>query len=86
MGVFERLFAKMKDIEGSEEAALAAMIEISSRPSLFKKFNFGKYLGKSLEEVAGTDRGYLEWLLKQKKENNSEDVDWIYTLTHYLQK
>lgn len=82
--VFQRLLAKVQKQTGSEESALQKMIEISSKPSLYKKFNFGKHKDKQISEVAATDRGYLEWLLKQKLESGDEDEDWIYTLQHYL--
>ena len=62
------------------------MIEISSKPSLMNMFNFGKHNGKTLAEVAGTDRGYLEWMLAQKEQNPDNEEDWIYTLKHYLGK
>ena len=62
------------------------MIEISSKPTLFNKFNFGKYKDKTLEEVAKTDKRYLEWLLGEKLKNEAGDEDWIYTLKHYLGK
>jgi len=84
--LFERLFKKMIEIEGDEEKALQKMIEISSRPSILKTFNFGKYNGKTVAEVKKTDAGYLEWLLKSKLENSPDDEDWIYTLKHHLGK
>ncbi len=82
--VFERLLAKVKETTGDEELAIKKMIEISSVPSLYKKFNFGKYKDKALSEVVNNDRGYLEWLLKQKRESGEDDVDWMYTLEYYL--
>lgn len=82
--VFERLLAKVKESEGDEESAIKKMIEISSVPSLYKKFNFGKYKDMALSEVVKNDRGYLEWLLKQKRESGEDDVDWMYTLEYYL--
>ena len=82
--LFERLLARMLERHGTEEAALEAMLTISARPLLFTTIRFGKYAGKRLEEVAKTDSSYLEWLLKQKKENPASEVDWIYTLEHYL--
>ena len=62
------------------------MIEISSKPSLMNLFNFGKYNGKTVEDVANIDRGYLEWMLTQKEQNPENEEDWIYTLNHYLGK
>jgi exodeoxyribonuclease X len=83
--LFERLLKKVMEMENlSEETAVEQMVDISSHPVLFKYFNFGKYKNTSIEEVAKTDRGYLEWLLKQKKENPEEEEDWIYTLEHFL--
>ncbi len=82
--VFQRLLVKVKETTGDEESAIKKMIEISSVPSLYKKFNFGKHKDKAISEIAKSDRGYLEWLLKQKMESEDEDVDWIYTLQFYL--
>jgi DNA polymerase III epsilon subunit-like protein len=86
--LYERLLKKIMDEENiNEEEAIEKMIEISSRPSLMNMFNFGKYTGKTVEEVAQIDRGYLEWMLNQKEQNNPEnEEDWIYTLKHYLGK
>jgi len=84
--LFMRLLEKVKAEEGNEEKAIQKMIQISSTPSLFKKFNFGKYKDKTLEEVARTDKRYLEWLLNEKIKNEAGDEDWIYTLKHYLGK
>ena len=47
---------------------------------------FGKHLGKKIEDVLATDRGYLEWLLAQKLESDQIDEDWIYTLKHHFEK
>jgi exodeoxyribonuclease X len=84
VGVFEKLFVKMIEEAGDENKAIEKMIEISSHPSLFKLFNFGKYKDKKIEEVAKFDRKYLEWYLDKKIEEGGTDEDWIYTLEHYL--
>lgn len=85
--LFERLKNKIMEHESmSEHEAIDEMIKISSHPSLFKKFKFGKHNGKFIEEVARVDRGYLEWLLSQKLDGDEIDEDWIYTLKHYLGK
>lgn len=85
--LFNRLFAKVREETDSDEAALEKMIEISARPTLFKQMIFGKYKGKSLDEVLETDRRYLEWLYGTKVAAESEtEEDWIYTLEHYLGK
>lgn len=85
--LFERLKNKIMEHDSlSEHQAIDEMIKISSHPSLFKKFKFGKHNGKFIEEVARVDRGYLEWLLSQKLDGDEIDEDWIYTLKHYLGK
>jgi len=85
-GLFLRLLDKVKKEIPDEEKAIDKMIEISSVPTIFGKFNFGKYKDKTLEEVAKTDKRYLEWLLGEKLKNEAGDEDWIYTLKHYLGK
>jgi DNA polymerase III epsilon subunit-like protein len=82
--VFNRQLAKLTETLGDPESAINNMIEISAKPSLFVKFNFGKHKDKLISDIAKTDRGYLEWLLKQKIESGDEDEDWIYTLNYYL--
>lgn len=82
--LFNRLIDKMLKNGATEEAVIAEMIEVSSRPSLFRLFNFGKYKDKKIEEVAKTDRNYLEWLLNKKLEEGAQDDDWIYTLEYFL--
>lgn len=85
--LFERLLKKIiVDENINEEQALERMIEISSHPSIFRKINFGKYAGQNIEDIAKTDRGYLEWLYGQKKTSENMEEDWIYTLEHYLGK
>jgi DNA polymerase III epsilon subunit-like protein len=82
--LFIRLFKKMRDDFSTDTEALGKMIEISKNPSLIRKFNFGKYNGSFLADVVVRDRGYLEWLLKTKKESDQDEEDWIYTLEHFL--
>jgi len=82
--IFNRQLQKMKEQGLSEDEAILKMVEISSQPSIFAKFNFGKHKDKMIADVVKTDRGYLEWLLKQKLEDGEQDEDWIFTLKHYL--
>lgn len=83
--LFERLQKKVTDeVGGDEEKALAEMLEISARPSLISIFTFGKHNEKLVADVAKTDRGYLEWLLAQKLQNETDEEDWIHTLKYYL--
>jgi|SRR3989338_1415352 len=83
--LFDRLKKKvMEEGELTEREAIEKMIEISSHPSILQTFKFGKYNGKRIEEILKTDRGYLEWLLREKESGDQIDEDWIYTLKHYL--
>jgi exodeoxyribonuclease X len=86
--LFERLIIAIKKEtpNGTDEEALAMMIDTSSKPSLMYSFSFGKHSGKTVAEVASIDRGYLEWFLTQKEKDSPDDEDWIYTLKHYLGK
>ena len=86
--LFERLKKKLMEQEKINEGeAIERMIEISSHPLLIKTLNFGKYKGKKVEEVLQIDRGWLEWLLREKEKSDViEHEDWIYTLKHYLNK
>ena len=81
--LFERLKTKMVELVG-EEKALPEMLAISSRPSLMHTFTFGKHNEKAIADIAKSDKGYLEWLLAQKMQNEGDEEDWIYTLKHYL--
>lgn len=87
--VLEQLFdyelrEGMKKWNMNEEHALAHMMTISQEPMTFRHIPFGKYKGKTIEEVFLVDRGYLEWLLAQKKASDQDETDWIHTLERYL--
>lgn len=83
--LFDRLLEKiMKEEDCDKDQAIQHMIDISSKPSLMYLFSFGKHVGRTVEDVAKTDRSYLEWFLKQKEDQNPDDEDWIYTLKYHL--
>ena len=83
--LFERLIAKIETTKARDEA-LKEMMDLSTLPSIIKTFNFGKHAGKSVADVAKSDSGYLDWLLKSKLESSPDDEDWIYTLRVHLGK
>ncbi len=85
--VFKHLYnkAQEKSNGATHEDIISRMIDISAKPSIIKKFVFGKYNGYLVEDVAKEDKGYLEWLLRTK-EAEGTDEDWIYTLKYYLKK
>lgn len=67
-----------------EAAILKKMIEITKEALPIRGFDFGKYKGKSIAEVAATDPGYLSWLLDQKRKSDVDETDWIRTLEKAL--
>ena len=77
-------FSEKDTDEKKRDIIIKRMLEISAQPSIIRKFVFGKYNGRKLAEIAMEDRGYLEWLLRTKREE--EDEHWIYTLEYFLKK
>lgn len=85
--LFDHLLSKImveKNID--KPSALSVMKELTVLPVLMTDFNFGKYKGKTLEEVATIAPDYLQWLLTEKEKNPIGEDDWIYTLKYYLKK
>jgi len=86
--LFDFYFDKMKEKIDDERKIIEEMVKISELPVLIKKFNFGKYNGRIIAEVAQEDEGYLKWLLGEKiKEQDGgvrDNSDWIFTLSKYL--
>lgn len=83
--VFFKLIDELMALEGlTQDEAIVRAVEISEMPSEFRMFNFGKYNGKTIAEVARYDRGYLEWLLNAKMAKPDGEENWIYTLTKAL--
>ena len=65
------------------ENAVEKMVELTNTPIMIKTFRFGKYKGKTLEEVAQNDAGYLRWMLSGM-ENLDEDMR--YSINTLLEK
>lgn len=55
------------------------LVNITKKPTLIKMVRFGKHRGKTFEELAKSDRGYLEWMAKQ-----DFDEDVAFTVKHWL--
>jgi exodeoxyribonuclease X len=64
----------------SPEETIDRFVEISKNPVLLRRANFGKYIGKTFEEIKTADRPYLEWMGSLK----DKDEDFLYTVSHYL--
>lgn len=82
IAVLEAVFHCLHERLG--KPSIDELMALSKRPVLHTKFKFGKYNGNDIASVAAVNPGYLEWLLKSKKENGQNEEDWIYTLEHYL--
>jgi DNA polymerase-3 subunit epsilon/exodeoxyribonuclease X len=57
------------------------MVDLTNTPILVKTFRFGKHKGKTLEEVAREDAGYLRWMLSSME---NLDDDMRYSINYYL--
>ena len=80
--VFDHMLADYMNQNGVDEAgAIDAFITISKTPTLLRRMNFGKYAGRTFAEVAGADRGYLEWMATL----SDKDDDFKHTVKHYLE-
>jgi DNA polymerase-3 subunit epsilon/exodeoxyribonuclease X len=63
------------------ENPVEKMVDLTNTPILVKTFRFGKHKGKSLEEVAHEDAGYLRWMLGNME---NLDDDMRYSINYYL--
>ncbi len=59
------------------------LMELTVEQALVKKFVFGKYKGRYIEEIAMQDRGYLQWMLENMFDMDS---DLRYSVRHYLKE
>jgi DNA polymerase III epsilon subunit-like protein len=78
--LFNNLQEQFKDAD--EKEILQKMINLSNSPLKIKEFTFGKYKGKSFEEVKQIDPGYLQWLYRSEtqKSKNDQNRNLVYTL------
>ena len=65
-----------------ELASIDEMKELSFKNVLLQKFDFGKHSGKYIEEIAMSDRGYLEWMLSSVTDL---DEDLRYSINYYME-
>jgi len=63
------------------ENPVEKMVDLTNTPILVQTFRFGKHKGKSLEEVAREDAGYLRWMLGNME---NLDDDMRYSINYYL--
>lgn len=74
--VLKLFLSKLKEAVQKQfpsENPVDKMVDLTNTPIIIKSFKFGKYKGKTLEEVARSDAGYLRWMLSSM-ENLDEDM------------
>ena len=79
--ISDALFAKLLYGYLLDLATPEIMCELSSKNVLMEKFDFGKYSGRYIEEVAMIDSGYLQWMLANVTEL---DEDLRYSIEYYM--
>ncbi len=82
--LFSRLFEKARKEKGTDDETIEYLIELTNTPVLISTITFGKHAGKTIEDIAKEDKGYLRWLYNQKKDSEQDETDWLYTLERYL--
>lgn len=76
--VLKLFLSKLKELVLAQfptENPVEKMVDLTATPILIKSFNFGKYKGKTLQEVAASDAAYLRWMLSGM-ENLDEDMKY----------
>lgn len=88
MALFEYLMTLVMraDTTQSEMQAMDKLVTLSNLPVLLKHLDFGKYFGRTFEDVLHIDRQYLAWLYSSEKGKAPEDQneDMLHTLDKYL--
>ncbi len=80
--VFDHMLIEYGNAHAVSEAdTIEAFVDISKNPILLRRITFGKYAGKTFEEVKAEDSGYLQWMAGL----DGKDEDFVYTVRHYLQ-
>jgi len=77
------LLSKLTELTGEKGIkAVAKMVALSGEPVEIKKpMRFGKHKGKTIQELAETESGYLKWMLKNMQ---NLDEDTCYTINKVL--
>ena len=65
------LFNYLKD---NTKLSIENMIVITKQPQIMRQMTFGKYSGRTFEEIERTDREYLEWLVENM--TDKPDLQW----------
>ena len=82
--VLKLLLSKLREIVQEQfpgENPVEKMVDLTNTPILVKSFRFGKHKGKTLEEVAVSDAGYMRWMLTSM---DNLDADLRYSINMVL--
>jgi DNA polymerase III epsilon subunit-like protein len=61
-------------LQDNTKLSTEQMIIITKQPQIIRELRFGKYAGKTLEEIARIDREYLIWIAENMEDK--EDLVW----------
>lgn len=66
----------------TDDDVISKMLELTYAPVPMTVFAFGKYKGKTFDEVRGMDKGYITWLHTSEKQKPvaEQNEDLMYTL------
>lgn len=77
IAVFDKLKIAIREDQGigqlEESVIIQKMLELTLQPVLLICLPFGKYAGKTFQEINREDRNYIEWM-HYKMEDKSEDL------------
>ena len=73
--LLSKLVALAKD-QFPQTNPMQKLVELTKQPIFIKTFKFGKYKGRSIEEICDEDIGYINWFMKSME----LDEDMKYTL------
>ncbi|MFA6322117.1 MAG: exonuclease domain-containing protein [Candidatus Buchananbacteria bacterium] len=90
--ILEKLFEYLKNLVktklslNNDDQVFKKLMELTNLPILLNTISFGKYRGKTFEEINRIDSGYLQWLYdsESKKNQNEQNESLIYTLKQHL--
>ena len=83
--ILKLLLSKLKEQiiqKFPDQNVMNKLVALTNTPVLMKEFKFGKYKGRSIQDIAREDMGYLKWMRK----NLDLDDDMCYTLDHHIEQ
>ena len=78
--LLSKLVILAKEQFPEEKNPMQTLAKLTQTPVLMKRFKFGKYKDREIEEIVKADSGYINWM----KNNMDLDEDMQFTLEYYL--